>query len=126
MVMLGSGGNYLKADNCKKGDIIEFLDEGEWVASSKFKYDDGNPVQNFQMKVRLNDTEEYTLTVNTTNRNVLIPAWGNDTAEWINRKAKIEIIKVSVGGKVRNSILLKPLDEQGQPVLAAQDNEVPF
>lgn len=126
MVMLNNGGNYLKSDNCKKGDVIEFLDEGEWVASSKFKYDDGNPVQQFQVTVKLNGQDEHILSVNATNRNVLIPEWGKDTKLWIGKKATIDIIKVSVGGYLKNSILLepkKPSGPQGNVAEVAYDSE---
>ena len=43
MKLSKGGGNWLKADQCKKGEIITFKDEGRIEESDKYKYDDGSP-----------------------------------------------------------------------------------
>ncbi len=99
--------NFLKVDEVKTGDKLEILSEGEWVPSKKFTYNDGTPKQQFIVKVSVEGIERD-MTLNSTNRNSLIAAWGNDTANWINRFAVIEVVKMSVAGQLKNCIILTP------------------
>lgn len=114
MTILNSKKNYLKAENVKSGDVVKINSEGEWIESNKYTYEDKTPRKNFVVEV-IYAGEARTLTLNSTNRSNLINDWGNDTAEWIGKSATIEIIKVSVGGKLMNSILLTPIKEVAEP-----------
>ena len=90
MVHLNAGGNYLKVEEVVDGGLIKFLDEGTWIESTKFKYDDGNPKQDFVMKVEYNGTE-YNARINKISRDELLPAYGPDTSKWVGKEAKVTI-----------------------------------
>lgn len=105
---LNNSSPWLSAKNCKEGETVKFLDEGEWRDSTRFTYDDGNSVRQLIFKVEHNG-EEKQLTVIKPSRQVLIEAWGNDTIEWVNKVAEIELALNTQGGK---SIILKPLKEE--------------
>lgn len=107
-MILNEKKTYLKSDSVKTGDQIIFRGEGEWVASKKFSYPDGTPKQQFNIEVEHN-LELKTMTLNGTNRNTLINTWGKDTAGWVGKEAKIELVKSLVGGKAVNVIILNPV-----------------
>jgi len=113
--MLGSG-NYLKTKDVENGTTITIKNEGEWVESTMYKYEDGNPKVDFVVKVEVNG-EEKSMRVNKTNRDILIEAYGNDTAEWIGKTAVITKEKIMVAGEKKDTIVL---DTQGASA------EVPF
>lgn len=99
---------WLSAKNCKSGDIVEFINEGEWKESTKFTYDDGNPVRQLVFKV-LHNGEEKQLSIIKPSRIALIEAFGDDTVEWVGREARIDLALNTQGGK---SIVLTPLDSK--------------
>jgi len=109
MVMLGSGGDYIKSTEVQTGDMIKFLNEGEWIESQKYKYQDGNPRFDFVVNVEYNQAEKK-LRLNATNRTNLINAWGQDTEKWIGKQAKIEAMACLVGGKMSKTIVVTPLN----------------
>ena len=113
-MILNSTKTYLKADDVKTGDVIKINNEGVWMESTKYKYDDGSPRKNFTIEV-IYAGEPRSLTLNSTNRSNLTNSWGNDTKEWVGKTASIELIKVSVAGKLMNSMLLHPVKEVGEP-----------
>jgi hypothetical protein len=113
-MILNSKRNYLKVEDVKAGDVVEINSEGEWTESTKYKYEDGTPRKQFAIEV-IYAKEPRTLTLNSTNRSNLTNVWGNDTANWVGKKASVEIIKVSVAGKLMNSILLNPIKEVTEP-----------
>ena len=95
---------WLSAKNCQDGDIITFLNEGEWKESTKFTYDDGNPVRQLVFKVDHNG-EEKQLSIIKPSRLALIEAYGDDTVEWVGKKCKVNLALNTKGGK---SIILTP------------------
>ena len=99
-------GNYLKAEDCKGGEICEILDEGEIV---EIVTPEGvaKSVMNFQ--ISFNNTEK-TFTPNKSNGNILVEAFGEDTKNWIGKRFKINLTKVRVFGKIKDSIIVEPLD----------------
>uniref|UniRef100_A0A6M3KNR4 Uncharacterized protein n=1 Tax=viral metagenome TaxID=1070528 RepID=A0A6M3KNR4_9ZZZZ len=105
MVILGGNTSWLSAKNCKDGDMIEFLNAGDWVQSTRFKYDDGNPVNQLVFKVK-HEGEEKQLTLIKGSREAMIGAFGSDTLEWVGHKAKISLALNTKGTK---SILLTPI-----------------
>lgn len=115
MVKLNEGGNYLKTADTKQGDVIKFLNEGVWAENSKYTYPDGNPRMDFIMRVEHGGAEKK-FRVNKTNRDLLVEAWGNDTADWINKTAKVELIKSMIAGKLQNMIVLHPEGMTKSPV----------
>lgn len=97
--------NYLKVDDVQNGDTVTFLDEGQWIESTKFKYEDGTPRKQAVFSVMFK-TEEKDMNVNATSRNALKAAWGQDTSLWVGKVARIELVKQNIGGSLRNVIYL--------------------
>lgn len=104
-MLLDSKRNFLKADEVKTGDTLKILNEGEWVTSKKFKYDNGEFKQQFIIKVEF-DGIEKDMTLNKTNQKTLIEAWGRETALWKDQRATIEVVKMMVGTELKNVIIL--------------------
>lgn len=102
-------GNFLKAEDCKGGEICEILDTGsmEEITSPEGKV---KSVLNFEIKYDVDgDVKEKTFTPNKSNGNVMVEAWGDDTEKWKNKRFKITLGKVNVFGKFKNSIMVEPL-----------------
>jgi len=99
-------GNFLKAEDCKGGEIVEFIDGGEVeeITSPEGKT---KSVLNFQVKINGN---EKIFTPNIGNGNILVEAFGEDSEKWIGKKFKIAMTKVMVFGKKKDSIIVEPLD----------------
>ena len=101
---------FLKAEDCKGGEICEIFDAGsmEEITSPEGKV---KPVLNFEIKFDLeHEVKEKTFTPNKSNGNVMVEAWGEDTDKWVGKRFKIELGKVNVFGKFKDSIMVKPLD----------------
>ena len=104
---LNDSTQWLSAKNCKTGDVVKILNEGEWKESTKFTYDNGDPVKQLVFKVLHND-EEKQLSLIKPSRTALIDAFGDDTIEWVGKKAKIDLALNTQGGR---SIILTPIEE---------------
>ena len=103
-------GDYLKAEDCKGGEICEISDEGELseITSPEGKVKE---VLNFQILFDVEGKKlEKTFTPNKSNGNVLVEAFGEETDKWIGRRFKITLTKVRVFGKMKPSIIVEPLD----------------
>lgn len=98
-------GNFLKAEDCKGGEICEILDEGkvEEITTAEGK---NKKVMNFQVKI---DGKDKTFTPNMTNGNLMVEAWGGETKGWKGKKFKVTLVKSSVFGKIKNSIVVEPV-----------------
>jgi len=107
MKLSESGGVWLSAKNCTEGSVVEFLNEGTWKDSTRFTYDDGNPVRQLVFKVK-HENEEKQLTIIKPSRVALVEAWGDDTLEWVGKKATIKLALNTQGGK---SIILQPMGQ---------------
>ena len=99
-------GNFLKAEDCKGGELAEILDEGE-ITELQTPEGKVKAVMNFQ--ISLNGVEK-TFTPNKSNGNILVEAFGEDTKTWIGKKFKISLSKVRVFGKLKDSIVVEPQD----------------
>lgn len=106
MVKLNSC-KFISAKNMNGGEVLEIMNEGGWVVNQKFTYPDGNPRQDFQIKVHLGE-EERILNVNKTNRDILSRAWGEETKDWIGKKCRIKLVDAMVSGKFQKAIILEP------------------
>lgn len=80
-------GRFIKAEEVKDGTVVEFVSEGEQVLSS-YKNDDGSEKYNFQIDVLFNG-EEKLLNLNVVSRRALIAKYGDDSKEWLGKKAKL-------------------------------------
>jgi len=102
---LNENTNWISAKTCTDGSIITFLDEGAWIESTKFTYDDGNPVKQFIIKVK-HEGDEKQITLIKGSRTAMIEAYGDDTLNWIGKQAKINLALNTKGTK---SIMLAPV-----------------
>ena len=68
---------------------------------------------------------EKVLVVNKTNREILSDVYGDETAAWIGRRVRIDIVKVMFEGKRTSSISLAPVDDVTLPDAAAVLDEPP-
>jgi signal peptidase I len=85
-----TSGNWFKSADVNSGDMIEILNAGEKVLSEKYKYPDGNPVINYQFKVKIVKTgDEKLMNINKTSRQQLTFAYGDDTEKWIGKTAQV-------------------------------------
>jgi hypothetical protein len=101
---------FLKAEHVKSGDTVTFLDEGSYTESS-FKDANGNPKQNFNIGVSLEDGTEKTATINWTSQKSLASSWGQETADWVGRQAKINLSETRIGSKKVTVVYYEPTDE---------------
>jgi hypothetical protein len=101
-------GNYLKAEDCKGGEIIEFLSIG---TLEEIKSPEGDIKEVLNYEVSINGSKK-TFTPNKTNGNILMEAFGEDDKNWVGKKCTIELINVNVFGKVKKSIVVKPIVEE--------------
>lgn len=100
--------NYLKTENIKQGDVITILNEGEIVSSSRYTYDNGEPKKDFLIKVKHNGND-VDMRINATNKKVLIGAFGDETASWVNKQVKLDTVNVMVSGKMMKTIIMLPV-----------------
>lgn len=96
---------YLKPDNVKDGDVVEFMDAGkifdktfEQGGEKKVK-----PILEISVKIR---GEIKTYSPNGTTIKLLNEAWGTATEKWIGKKAVITVLP-SPNGK--SMIICKPM-----------------
>jgi hypothetical protein len=127
-------GSYLKTVEVKTGDSVTFRNEGEWVESTKYTYDDGSPKRDFVIKVTYKGAEKK-MRLNKTSRDSMVAAYGDDTADWVGKVAMIAKELMLVAGKKQDVITLdapgsyKPmtkkekLDTESE---MAADQEIPF
>jgi hypothetical protein len=120
-MQLQSGGKFLSAKTCNTGDILTFKNAGEYV-DGKWVHPDkkmdgtphpmaGKPKKELRFNVDVNGSE-FIFTANNTNQIILKEAYGNDTDKWVGRKCGITIVKVNVGGQVKDSVMLTPTKGQ--------------
>ena len=100
--------NFLKASDVQEGDEITFQNEGEWVENRKFTNPDGSAKQQFIIEVEYGG-ETKSLSLNSTNRNMLILHFGKETKDWVGKKAKIQLVKQNVAGSLKDVIYLDPI-----------------
>ncbi len=107
-MILTTSKNWLKTENIKSGDLITILNEGEVIPSARFTYESGEPRKDFVIKIKHND-QECDFRVNATNKKILIKAFGNDTAQWVNKQCKVDSAPIMVSGKMLKTIMISPI-----------------
>lgn len=88
---------FLKVIDVKDKDIIKFVNAGEYVTSSVYKYPDGNPKIQLQIGVELANGEQRTLTMNKTSQLKLAEVWGGATEDWVGKLACINLALTGMG-----------------------------
>ena len=108
MVQLGN--RWVSSKTVDQGDVVKFLDEGEWK-ESQFKNPDGTKKNQFVMTVGVKGSEMQ-MALNKTNREAMIVAYGKETKEWIGKTAIINLENALVAGKRTVCVILcPPLDQ---------------
>lgn len=100
-------GNWLKSDEINTGDVVKLVDGGAWE-DSQYKKDDGTPRRQYVIRVIFKG-EEKKMRLTQASGDNLADAFGEETEGWAGKKATIEKVKVMVGGKVKDSLLLIPI-----------------
>lgn len=98
------GGNYLKADDCKNGDVATFLDDGVF---DEIKKEDGSSKKVLNFQVEINGKTKI-WTPNKSNFEALQKAFPKS---WIGKSFTIELVKTKAFGKVQNSIIAVPIED---------------
>ena len=102
---VGQGKPFLKATLVKDGDVIEIRSEGNRRTAEETPF--GQAV--FELDVGLPNGDEATWTVNKTTLERFAKAWGEESKEWIGRKARLEIKNMNVRGTQRDVLYGHPL-----------------
>lgn len=96
---INTNSNFVKTAELENGIRAKITTEATWVTTD-FKYEDGNPKQALQAKVKFEGVaDEKTVSFNKVTREGLIKAFGDDTADWIGRLLRVEKQRANVGGK---------------------------
>ena len=98
-------GDFLKAEDCKGGEIVEIMSEG---VLQQIDTDDEGSKKVLNYKVKVNGAEK-TFTPNKSNGRILIEAFGEDDKAWIGKKFLIHIEKIMAFGKRVKSIVVDPV-----------------
>jgi len=104
----------------RTGDIITFLDEGEW---KQLPNDPGKEVLTF--KVGLSDGVEKFLSVNKTSQTELMGFWGDESADWKGKRARVSIEKTRAFGRIVWPIYLEPEDKESEDIPTINEGEDP-
>lgn len=119
-----SVGAFLKkGEDYKDGDVVEIANEGKPV-EGKFGTQD-------VFSIKLSDNREGNVNFNQTSVNCLIDGYGEDSINWIGKKAKVLSVMSNVQGKMTKVYyFLHPeakLDEaSGQFVIEGKTAEIPI
>ncbi len=99
---------YLMIDqDIKNEDLITFLDEGKEVPYSF------NPeIKKIEFLVETPDGLKKFVSPNNTSKKYLIKAWGDETKDWIGKKAIVSLIMQNVKGEMKKVLYLNPSDSQ--------------
>lgn len=85
------GAKFLKKDqDVKHKDVVTIATEGGWEQSRNypFKEDGVTPNNQFNIKLKLENGEEGTVTLSWTNVKLLTAAFGDETADWVGKEVR--------------------------------------
>lgn len=113
---LSKGNEYLKADNVKQGQIVQFTNAGEIEVSTQYRYKnqdgtEGDFVRSLVFRVKY-EGEDKKLKISAASKSSLIEAFGDDTENWVGKKASIMVIPTPNGQK--KMIVLVPITSKAQ------------
>jgi len=81
-----------KGEDVKDGDLVKIANEGKRTSGEYGEQDV------FLMKTR---DKEGNVSINQTSINNWIDAFGDDSVNWIGKEVKVQVVKMSVQGKVK-------------------------
>lgn len=97
---------YLDSIMVENGDKVVLLDEGTF----RDPEETGLSRTVFQIRIRLPDERTKIWTMNKTTRKRLAKAYGDDSAGWINRSVRLEILSQNVMGETKNVLYGHPVE----------------
>lgn len=97
---------YLDATMVGNGDIVVLLDEGVFREPEET----GLSRTVFQIRVGLPDQRRKTWTMNKTTRRNLAKAYGDDSANWVNKRVRIQVLQQNVRGEVKDVLYGHPVE----------------
>lgn len=103
------GGDFLKADDLKGGEVVTIIDEGH-EAEIQVTEKKTRKVKNFGVEI---DGKEKTYTPNIFALRILVEAWGDESTKWVNQQFKVEIVSIIVAGQKRKTIEPIPIAQRG-------------
>ena len=103
----------------RTGDVITFLDEGEWKTLPN---DPEKEVLTF--KVEVPSKEEKFLSVNKTSQTELMGAWGDESSDWKGKRARVSIEKTRAFGRIVWPIYLEPEDKATKDIPTINEGDV--
>ncbi len=77
-----------KEKDIKHKDIVEFVTEGEWTESRRYKKEDGTPSNQFDINIKLANGEIRSTSLGWNNLKLLGEAWGDETSSWIGKQVR--------------------------------------
>src|SRR3990167_6066123 len=89
---------FVSPSDVKDGDLLSFTNEGE-EAEGKFGI-------KLVIGVCLAGGVNKKLTLNNTSKNNMIKEYGDDTAKWVGKEARINVIKALISGDTKKVIIL--------------------
>lgn len=97
---------YLTADFVKELTIktFEVLESG---IETRMKQRDGQEEDKLILPIKFADGKKHLWIPNMTSQKLLRKRWGDDTEEWIGKKAEFEVTKQNVMGEMKEVIYVK-------------------
>jgi len=97
---------FLSAEMLKNGDVLEIANEGMFLTAEETPFK--RPA--FQIDVKLPNGSRKTWGVNKTTRRRLAAAYGDDSADWVGRKVRIELLRQNVRGEMKIVVYGHPVE----------------
>lgn len=103
---------YLNSAMVANGDIVVMLNEGEFIEPSE-----GSAITRtiFQINVKIPDGRLKIWTMNKTTRKNLAKVYGDDSANWVNKKVELKVTTQSVRGELRDILWGHPVEGDPAP-----------
>lgn len=97
--------NFLKAEHCKDGDIINFMDAGI-ISDKEFTNDNVKETKAIlELGIEING-DKKTYSPNKTTIGILTKAWGADTEAWVGRQGRVTLVPSPLG---KDMLIVKPV-----------------
>lgn len=109
---------YLSAALVAMNDIVVLRNEGTF----KEPEETGLDRTVFQISVTIPDGRSKIWTMNKTTRKNLAAAYGDDSANWVNKQVRIEVIRQNVGGTMKDVLYGYPVE--GEPAQATTQAKI--